>query len=178
MTDHFAGDVDSSFTATFSDIDSDGLPDLLLAADYRRSQVFIGDSGSFRPPTTSIALEIGFGMGSVVADFNGDLNQDWFVTGIFFPFDTSNNNGNRLMLGDGRGGIVDISARTGIQSGGGGLVGCSTRVDLDGDIDIFHVNGYHSRPHTDLTRFAIVDPVRLLKTTAPPSLSTFPTRLD
>ena len=50
-------DTDHTFTPNFSDIDSDGDGDLLMAADYRTSQVFLNNGdGTFtrttdRPPS-------------------------------------------------------------------------------------------------------------------------------
>lgn len=73
-----------AFASRFSDLDNDGWPDLLVAADYGSSQLFWNNGdGSF----SEAGPEAGVGkannaMGSTVGDFNGDGLLDWFVTSI------------------------------------------------------------------------------------------------
>lgn len=147
---HFATRVDAGLTATFADLDEDGHGDMLLAADFRRSHVFRGDgAGTFTTNATTGFLSIDYGMGSVVSDFDGDLHLDWFVTAIDFPFEDYNSNGSRMMLGDGRGGLRDVTPAAGVGAGGWGWAACGADFDLDGDVDIFHVNGYDERGAMD-----------------------------
>lgn len=162
MTAHFAMAVDSSFTATFSDLDEDGFVDLLLAADYRRSHLFRGEGdGRFTSSPESNLLEIYLGMGSVVADFDGDKHMDWFVSAVFFPVAMDNTNGNRLMLGDGTGVMRDVTHSSGAADGGWGWGACAADFDLDGDQDLFQVNGYQARPSDVVVQFAENDVNRL-----------------
>jgi hypothetical protein len=146
MTDHFADRADSSFVATFADLDEDGHRDMLLAADFGRSHVFRGDGlGGFASSVASAFLEVEFGMGAVVSDFNGDLHLDWFVTAIAYPPSGFVSNGNRLMLGDGLGQLRDVTGSAGLEDTGWGWAACAADFDLDGDVDLFYVNGHDDR---------------------------------
>ena len=80
------GDV-YAFQPTFADYDADGWPDLLLTGDFCTSRVFRNLEGSGFADVTD-QLGVGTdenGMGSTVADFNGDGLLDWFVTAISYP---------------------------------------------------------------------------------------------
>ena len=121
LNPYFSEQVDASFTATFADLDEDGAPDLLLAADYGRSRIFRGlGDGRFGDFATSSVLSIDLGMGSVVDDFDADGHLDWFVTAVHFPVGGGNDKGNRLMLGDGTGRLVDVTSTSGAGDGGWG----------------------------------------------------------
>ena len=105
ITGWFEMDTDHSFTATFSDLDEDGRPDLLVASDFGRSAYFRANGpGTFEFVRGGGQLGIECGMGAVVADFNGDHHFDWFVTAIELPTAPIDTDGNRLLLGDGQAG--------------------------------------------------------------------------
>ena len=64
--------------ATFSDIDGDGWPDLVLAVSWGPLRVFHNDHGQFREVTRELGLEKfrGWWNGVTAGDFNGDGRID------------------------------------------------------------------------------------------------------
>ncbi len=71
----------------FFDHDDDGDPDLWLANDGDRLQVFRNDSGQGAPRFTHVTSEMGIGkvgnwMGFAVGDYDGDADLDVFVTNV------------------------------------------------------------------------------------------------
>ena len=97
-----------SFTPTFADIDADGDPDILLAGDFRSSQVLRNDAGLRFVDTGGAVIDDDNGMGAAVADYDRDGDLDWFVSSIH---DADNRTelggtGNRLYRNiDGHGGV-------------------------------------------------------------------------
>ncbi|MCC5822846.1 MAG: FG-GAP-like repeat-containing protein [Phycisphaerales bacterium] len=80
------------FTPNFADIDGDGWPDLLLTNDFRTSRLYRNQGtqpdGSFAFENITQAAGIShdcFGMGSVLADLDGDGVLDWFMSDIYRP---------------------------------------------------------------------------------------------
>ena len=143
------GDV-YAFQPTFADYDADGWPDLLLTGDFCTSRVFRNLEGSGFADVTD-QLGVGTdenGMGSTVADFNGDGLLDWFVTAISYPTGDSTCpfeygcSGNRLYLNQGEGSqFEDATDHYGLRNGYWGWG--STVVDLnhDGNLDVVQTNG-------------------------------------
>ena len=138
---------DWTFTPTFARIDGDRYPDLLFTADFNRSQVFLNNrDGTFRNVTDPSVLIDDHGMGSAVADFDADGDLDWFVTSVYYggpdatpdPF-----RGNRLYRNDG-GVFVDATDTAGVVDGGWGWAACAIDFDNDGNLDIYHTNGWIS----------------------------------
>ena len=138
---------DWTFTPTFARIDGDRYPDLLFVADFNRSQVFLNNGdGTFRNVTDTGVLIDDHGMGSAVADFDADGDLDWFVTSVYYggagetpdPF-----RGNRLYRNDG-GAFTDATAAAGVVDGGWGWAACAIDFDNDGNLDIYHTNGWIS----------------------------------
>jgi hypothetical protein len=69
--------------------------------------------------------------------------MDWFVTSIFETADQPDPNpGNRLYRNDGNGVFTDVTDTAGVADGGWGWGVCFEDFDNDGDLDIFHVNGW------------------------------------
>ncbi len=142
--------VDTSFAPTFADVNRDGHPDLLVAADYGGSFVLLNDGdGTFRS-SPSAPLSDENGMGSAVGDFDEDGDLDWFVTSIWDPNGVVEGNGNwgvsgnRLYQNRGDGTFDDVTDAAGVRAGFWGWAACAADLDLDGHLDLFHVNGFLS----------------------------------
>ena len=63
--------------------------DLVIAGDFRTSQIFWNDGdGTFSSGTETAGVGTDEnGMGSTIGDYDGDGRLDWFVTSIFDPDD-------------------------------------------------------------------------------------------
>ncbi|MEM1178133.1 MAG: CRTAC1 family protein [Acidobacteriota bacterium] len=139
--------LDWSFTPNFVDLDGDLDPDLLLASDFLTSQVVenLGD-GTFEITTDTSVITDENGMGAAVGDFDGDGLWDWFVSSIWDPNGVNEANwgitGNRLYRGLGDGSFEDVTEAAGVREGYWGWGSCAGDFDLDGDLDLFHVNGF------------------------------------
>src|SRR5262249_1139644 len=75
------------FTPDFADFDGDGRVDLALTGDMCTSRLYRNVDGTHFEDVTAkagVATDQN-GMGSVVADLDGDGRPDWFVTGVGYP---------------------------------------------------------------------------------------------
>ncbi len=134
-----------TFTPNFADIDNDGWPDLLVAADFGSSRVFVNQrDGSFRNTTTGVISDQN-GMGAAVGDYDNDGDLDWFVSSIYDPNGVAEGNwgvsGNRLYQNQGNGTFVDATTEAGVRDGLWGWGSCFADFNNDGFLDLFHVNG-------------------------------------
>lgn len=145
---------DYSFAPVFSDIDGDGDPDLLLASDFGTSKVFTNNGdGTFSDTTDRGVVIDRNGMGNSVGDYDNDGDMDWFVTSIFEMSDEPDANfGNRLYRNLGDGTFEDVTEAAGVADGGWGWGSCMEDFDNDGDLDIFHVNGWNTVDPRDTGR--------------------------
>lgn len=136
---------DYSFAPVFADIDNDGDPDLLIVSDFETSKVFRNEGdGTFTHTTDRNVISDRNGMGSATGDYDNDGDMDWFVTSIFENDSfTSPNIGNRLYQNLGNGTFDDVTDEAGVADGGWGWASCMQDFDNDGDLDIFHVNGWN-----------------------------------
>lgn len=131
-------DFDWTFTPTFARVDDDLYPDLLIVADINRSQVFMNNQdGTFDNATDVNVIVDDNGMGSAVGDYDNDGDNDWFVSSI----SGANPRGNRLYRNH-MGAFEDVSDAAGIQAGGWGWGACFMDFENDGDLDIYHTNGW------------------------------------
>jgi hypothetical protein len=122
------------FAPRFADLNGDGLQDLHVIADYAESRIYMNIGGGM------FDGDWGYGglndMGHAIADYDKDGDLDIFTT------DIETNNGNTLWDNDGLGNFTNVSARAGIADGGWAWAGSFGDLDLDADLDIYHVNGF------------------------------------
>ncbi|MEL7060763.1 MAG: CRTAC1 family protein [Acidobacteriota bacterium] len=139
-------ELDWSFTPAFADLDGDGDRDLLVAGDFGTSRVFRNLGDSRFEDVTDAEIEDENGMGSALGDFDGDGVLDWFVTSIWDPDGVNESNwgvtGNRLYRGRGDGSFTNEAVSAGVDRGYWGWGTCAADFDLDGDLDLFQVNGF------------------------------------
>jgi len=125
-------DHDYTFAPNFADIDKDGVMDILMVGDFYGSQVFMGNGdGTFSDVTDDTQINDTNGMGSATGDFDNDLDIDWFVSSI---------DPNRLY--ENVDGVMINNLDAGIQHGSWGWGSCFADFDMDGDLDIYHTNGW------------------------------------
>ncbi len=136
------------FAPRFADLDGDGLADLAVVADYGMSRVYrnIG-GGKFRiQESASSAFTDENGMGSAIGDYDNDGDLDWFVSSIFGQTNPDKGvfggTGNRLYRNESEMRFADLSAEAGIRDGGWGWAASFGDLDNDGDLDLYHVNGW------------------------------------
>ena len=139
-------DYDYTFTPSFARMDADRYPDLLIAADFKTSRYFRNNGdGTFRNATDPVQIKDRNGMGSALGDYDGDGDLDWFVTSIWSVPDADGEQrylfGNRLYRND-EGVLVDATDGSGVHNGGWGWGACFEDFDNDGDLDIYHTNGW------------------------------------
>ena len=144
----FLREEDRTFTPVFARIDADEYPDLLIAADFNQSQYFSNNGdGTFNNVTDVDVLVDGNGMGSAVGDYDNDGDLDWFVTSIMYPGDETvvdsplSHIGNRLYENH-LGVFKDVTEFAGVKDGGWGWGACFMDFENDGDLDIYHTNGW------------------------------------
>jgi hypothetical protein len=144
----------NTFTANFTDLDTDGDLDIVIASDFNSSQVLRSNGdGTFERSTDPQVIVDENGMGAAVGDFDLDGIMDWFVTSIWADW---NQYGNRLYKGVGDGTFVDVTDAAGVADGSWGWGSCFADFDNDGDLDIFHVNGYSGPDFSnDLSRLFV-----------------------
>ncbi|MCA9215033.1 MAG: CRTAC1 family protein [Planctomycetales bacterium] len=162
------------FTSTFADFDRDGHADLAIAGDFHSSELYWNDGdGTFTVAPGPQNLQpsgIGTdenGMGSAVADFNGDGLLDWFVTAVYDPADPCgqqqpcnwNGSGNRLYLNNGDRTFTDVTDAAGVRDGGWGWGATFFDYDNDGDLDLAMTNGMIAE--SEFVEPFFNDPVRL-----------------
>ncbi len=139
---------DFTFAPTFARINDDLYPDILSVADFNYSQFFINNQdGTFSNATDTDVIIDGNGMGSAVADYDNDGDLDWFVTSINCNQDANCDDliapriGNRLYRNQ-DGVFEDVTDEAGVASGGWGWGACFIDFENDGDLDIYHTNGW------------------------------------
>ncbi len=148
-----------------ADIDGDGLVDIFQANDgvanffYRNN----GD-GTFTDLAVFAGVAYGpngearAGMGTDVADFNGDGRPDILVTN--FALESAS-----LFRNDGDGFFSEVSSQTGVRKATLPHTGWGTKFidyDNDGDLDIFIANGHPDRAIDQFSDFVAYAQPKLL----------------
>ncbi len=126
------------------DFNGDGAPDLFVANDAVDNQLWLNDGrGRFEDAAllSGVAVngdgEAEASMGVDAQDHDGDCDLDLFVTHLSVESNT-------LYANDGDGWFVDQSNRSGLAAPSVPFTGFGTGwfdADLDGDLDLFVVNG-------------------------------------
>ena len=145
--------ADFTFSPTFARINDDLYPDILSVADFNFSQVFTNNQdGTFTNTTDFDVIIDANGMGSAVGDYDNDGDLDWFVSSIYAPdHRIPREVGNRLYRND-DGVFVDATDDAGVIDGGWGWGACFVDLENDGDLDIYHTNGWQGLDYAgDLT---------------------------
>ena len=155
----------ADYTPIFSDINNDGWLDLLVAADFNTSQVYLNNQdGTFSIITDTEVITDDNGMGAAVGDYDNDGDMDWFVSSIFdpngipsdvIPGASTGATGNRLYRNDDAGNFTDVTDDSGVRIGGWGWGSCFADFNNDGFLDIFHVNGYVTGNFNNNAQFLI-----------------------
>jgi cytochrome c peroxidase len=140
------GNTDFTFTGSFADIDDDGYPDLLMAADFETSQVYLNQrNGSFDKVTQDSEITDKNGMGSAIADYDNDGDLDWFVSSVSDPNGVAEGSwgteGNRLYNNQ-EGQFIDVTDTAGVAEGLWAWGACFADFNNDQWPDIFHVSGF------------------------------------
>jgi hypothetical protein len=150
--------TDYTFTPNFADLDDDGFPELLLASDFGTSRVFHNEGdGTFADATDPAVITDENGMGAALGDVDNDGRLDWFVSSIWDPDGVAEGRwgvtGNRLYRGLGGGAFEDVTEAAGVREGYWGWGATLGDFDDDGDLDLFHVNGWGSSGAGDTGAF-------------------------
>ena len=152
-------DYDYTFSPSFARMDADRFPDLVVAADFKTSRYFRNNGdGTFRNATDPMQIKDRNGMGSALGDYDNDGDLDWFVTSIWSVPDENGKQiytlGNRLYANV-DGALFDATEAAGVRDGGWGWAACFEDFDNDGDLDIYHTNGWiEPFPPSDFVRDA------------------------
>jgi hypothetical protein len=132
-----------------ADLDGDGWVDVYVANDGKPNQLWINQrDGTFKDLAWQLGAAVNLsgqaeaGMGVVVADLDGDLGLDLYITHL-------SGESNKLYrnLGGGRG-FADATGQAGLAITSVPFTGFGTvamDVELDGDLDLLVVNGRVTR---------------------------------
>ncbi|MDX1563166.1 MAG: VCBS repeat-containing protein, partial [Gammaproteobacteria bacterium] len=159
--------ADWTFAASIARIDGDLYPDIVVAADFNNSQVFLNRGDGTFDNATNVQVIIDYnGMGSALGDYDNDGDLDWFVSAIGEgngqPVGDIGTLGNRLYrntLGESapEGIFVDATDAAGVADGGWGWGACFIDFENDGDLDIYHTNGWLGEYSDDTSRAFVSD---------------------
>lgn len=136
------------FAPRFADLDGDRYPELAVANDFGNSQLYHNlRNGTMRNITNAKwPLTDENAMGATIADYDGDGDLDWFMSNIYDTVPPSGDEygitGNRLYRNDGFMKFSDATEEAGVRDGNWGWGASFGDFDNDGDLDIFHVNGW------------------------------------
>ena len=158
-----------TFAPRFADLDGDGLTDLAVVADYGMSRIYrnVGNGMFQIERSASPTFTDENGMGSAIGDYDNDGDLDWFVSSIFGQDNPDKGvfggTGNRLYRNESEMRFADLSAEAGIRDGGWGWAASFGDLDNDGDLDLYHVNGWVQRQEEDSPAEFNQQPARLFE---------------
>jgi tetratricopeptide (TPR) repeat protein/peroxiredoxin len=158
-----------SFACAWGDYNGDGLPDLYVANDFGRSNLYRNNGdGKFTAVSAEAGVEDpGAGMSACWFDFDNDGNQDVYVSNmwssagmrvseqnIFHEKDTEpvrefyrqHARGNSLYRNQGNGKFQNVSRAAGVDVGRWAWCSDAWDFDHDGYPDLYIANGYISGP--------------------------------
>ncbi len=145
-TEYFnLGDEGNTWTSISIDANHDGWLDLYLANDYFRNKFYLNINGDFfMEATTAYGLEdFGNGMGITIGDYNNDGFFDIYLTNI------AEFASNPLFTAQAIGVFENDAADMGVDSAGWAWGASFFDADLDGDEDLYVVNGHDYSHHTN-----------------------------
>jgi len=134
------------YSPRFVDFNGDRLSDLLVASDFYNSQAYVNVGGGLFKHLKQEDIGIGNetnGMGAAIGDYDNDGDLDWYVTSI-----SINRTGEEPLLGsrlyrnEGKEQFTDVSETALVTHGYWGWAASFGDLDLDGDLDLFSVNGW------------------------------------
>ena len=166
-----------SFACAWGDYNSNGLPDLYVANDFGRNNLYRNNGDcTFTSVSTEAGVEdVGAGMSACWCDFDGDGRQDiyagnmWSSAGMrvsdqksFHEQDPESirdlylrhARGNSLYQNQGDGRFKNVSSASGAEIGRWAWSSDAWDFDHDGHLDLYIANGYISGPASpDLASF-------------------------
>jgi Flp pilus assembly protein TadD/peroxiredoxin len=166
-----------SFACAWGHSDSNGLPDLYVANDFGRGNLYRNNGdGSFTATSNDAHVDdVGAGMSACWSDFNNDGNQDIYAANMWSSAGQRvsaqkrfqekapeeiralyrrHARGNALYRNEGNGKFQNISQQAGVEMGRWSWSSDFWDFDHDGYPDLYVANGYISAPErSDLASF-------------------------
>ena len=133
------------FSPRFADLNGDGLQDLHVVSDFLNSQLYMNiGGGMFDNVTATNGTGGATGgeneMGHSTGDYDNDGDLDIFTSNI-----SGDGGGNRLYNNNGSGVFSVVANAAGMLDGHWGWAASFGDLDNDGDLDLYHVNGWHAQ---------------------------------